>query len=747
MSMVSSPRSLRDISTIKSRSLTTLGILFALAWLLITFLQEDPRLFVFLGGVNLFITIISRIRARTHETLELEGKIIGFLIIWVLAFFFYRKKEENIVILDWVFQTEQLMVSFLVISFLVWFIISPKKTTQEIIFRLPPFYSNLVLNLWKLAVIFLFLVTFPALRFLSNYAVLFFLICGFFGLIVFYKRQYNINYIDIILNPIGLLISVFVGPLEASKWILLTIIFILLDQMDLDISTLLLMFSAIFVGFITLITMLTKLFLSSGVIESRVKENKTLIPQVIEEIQQMSTLEKITQFDEFYEVPKEIKIHREKEIINLNPGDLLFRLPFSPALEGKTGIFIFHLNKQKLLINIKKRRRWRRWTEHDLEKHKEIKKEVKNLNLSGSSFHRISAKRWEILQKELKPIGKDIFATSIGFEDSQELDTELVKVVQSSIIVQEQIRSRLRGVPAPRFERTRRMDYKTTLTDKSITIPNDLLEMKHIRENQEIEIIPGKDEYLFYARTKRSKEEKRNKKEIISKILITGAANGLGFSLAQIFLEKGHTVFAIDRAFLENLVELKEKYRNKLIIYEVDVTRENDIQRIANEIRKITTSIDILVNNAGIYLERERPDIEQIDFEKISKTLETNAIGPLKMTKHFLPLLRNSKSFKLIVNMSSEAGSISNQSRESEFGYCMAKAALNMQSKILNNRLKKEGIKVLTLAPGWFSSDMGGAEAPMTPLEAAENVVNTIFLDWNIDDPIFIDTDSFPMNW
>ncbi|MFX0124872.1 MAG: SDR family oxidoreductase [Candidatus Hodarchaeota archaeon] len=746
MSMVSSPRSLRDLSIIKHRSLTTLGILFALIWLLITFLQEDPMLFIFLGGFNLFITIISRIQARRHETLELEGKIIGFLIIWVLAFFFYGKKQENIVILNWIFQIEELMVSFLIISFLTWFIITPKKTTQEIIFRLPPFYSNLVLNLWKLAVIFLFLVTFPALRFLSNYAILFFLICGFFELIIFYKRQYNINYINIILNPIRLLFSVFAGPLEASKWIFLTIIFILLDQMDLDIGTLLLMFSAIFVGLITLITMLTKLFLSSGVVESRVKENKTLIPQVIEEIQQMYTLEKITQFNEFYEVPKEIKIHREKEIISFNSGDLLFRLPFNPALEEKTGIFIFHLNKQKLLINIEKERRWRRWTD-DLEKRKEMKKEVKNLNLSGSSFHRISPKRWEILQKELRPIEKDIFATSIGFEDSQELDIELVKVVQGSVAVQEQIRSRLRGVPAPRFKRTRRVDYKTTLIDKSITLPNDLLEMKRIRDNQEIEIIPGKDEYLFYARIKRSEEEKRDKKEIASKILITGAAKGLGFSLTQILLEKGHTVFAIDKAFFEDLDELKEKYRNKLVIYEVDVTKENEVQRTTDQIGKITRSIDILINNAGIYLERERPDIEQIDFEKISRTLETNAIGPLKMTKHFLPLLRNSKTFKLIVNISSEAGSISNQSRDSEFGYCMAKAALNMQSKILDNRLKKEGIKVITLAPGWFSSDMGGPEAPITPLEAAENVVNTIFLDWNIDDPIFIDTDSLPMNW
>jgi NAD(P)-dependent dehydrogenase (short-subunit alcohol dehydrogenase family) len=725
--------------------MTTLGVLFALAWLLITFLQEDPMLFTFLGIINLSITVLSRFQARRHDILELEGKIIGFLIIWLLAFLFYGHKEESVVILKSTLQIDEVMVSLLAITFLAWFVISPKNTTQEIIFRLPPFYSNLLLNLWKLSILFLFLVSLPAFRFLSSYAVFFFLTCGFFELIVFYKRQYSVNYVDIILNPIRLFFSVFAGPVEASKWILLTIIFILLDQMDLDISTLSLMAGAIFVGFITLITMLTKLFLSSGVIESRVKENKTLVPQVIEEIKQMSSLEKITQFDEFYEVPDQIKIDKDREVITFNSGDLLFRLPFSPELESKTGIFIFHLNKHKLQINLEKEHRWRRWA--DNAKSLEKQKEGKNLRLTGSSFHRISLESWEILQKRLKLIEKDSFVTAIGFENSQKLDTELVKVVQGSIIVQEQIRSRLRGVPAPKFEHSRRLNYPTTIIESSIPLSNDLVEMKHIKDGQEIEIIPGKDEYLFYARIKSVEGKKREKKEIMSKILITGASKGLGYSLAKIFLGKGHTVFAIDKKLNDSLNELKEKFINRLILYKVDVTRENEVQKVADEIGKITNSIDILINNAGIYLERDRSDVEQTDFEKISMTLETNAIGPLKITKHFLQLLRNSKTYKLIINVSSEAGSISNQSRDSEFGYCMAKAALNMQSKILFNRLKEEGIKVLAIDPGWYSSDMGGPEAPITPLEAAENVVKTIFLDWNINDPIFVDTDANPMNW
>jgi hypothetical protein len=42
---------------------------------------------------------------------------------------------------------------------------------------------------------------------------------------------------------------------------------------------------------------------------------------------------------------------------------------------------------------------------------------------------------------------------------------------------------------------------------------------------------------------------------------------------------------------------------------------------------------------------------------------------------------------------------------------------------------------------------MGGPEAPLTPEEAAENVVQTIFLEWVVDDPIFVDTNADIMSW
>lgn len=74
--------------------------------------------------------------------------------------------------------------------------------------------------------------------------------------------------------------------------------------------------------------------------------------------------------------------------------------------------------------------------------------------------------------------------------------------------------------------------------------------------------------------------------------------------------------------------------------------------------------------------------------------------------------------------MSSEAGSITSHADYiKRYDYCMSKAALNIQSVILQRYLKPEGIKVVLMHPGWVNTPMGGAEAPVSPEESAKGVV------------------------
>ena len=60
------------------------------------------------------------------------------------------------------------------------------------------------------------------------------------------------------------------------------------------------------------------------------------------------------------------------------------------------------------------------------------------------------------------------------------------------------------------------------------------------------------------------------------------------------------------------------------------------------------------------------------------------------------------------------------------FGYCMSKAALNMQSRLLDNYLKDSGFRVLAVHPGWMRTDMGGNNADIAPEEAALGICRIV---------------------
>ncbi len=219
-----------------------------------------------------------------------------------------------------------------------------------------------------------------------------------------------------------------------------------------------------------------------------------------------------------------------------------------------------------------------------------------------------------------------------------------------------------------------------------------------------------------------------------STVLITGANRGLGLALVREFLEKDFTVYSISRSVSESL-KILQRDHEKLICYAADVKDIARLKEIAHDFSKNDNAIDILINNAAVNLEPDPADIDALDIDTIMETFRINSVAPLSVIQIFLPLTQ-----RLIVNISSEAGSIETCWRDKEYGYCMSKAALNMASKILQNRLERDGIKVLAIHPQWFTSDMGGSEAPISPEESAVDVVKTILRDWSLEDPIYIDS-------
>ncbi len=229
-------------------------------------------------------------------------------------------------------------------------------------------------------------------------------------------------------------------------------------------------------------------------------------------------------------------------------------------------------------------------------------------------------------------------------------------------------------------------------------------------------------------------------------ILITGANRGLGLALTEQLLAGGHSLYGLSRHDSDGLEELQQKYPRTLRRYACDISEEASIRQVLLGVGQQTDALDIVLNNAAVHLDPDRLPLEEVDFSVYLPAFQANSVGPLMVAKYALPYLRKGER-KLIVNFSSEAGSIGACRRKSEYSYCMTKAALNMGSRILQNYLKAEGIKVITLQPGWFSSDMGGQAAPITPAEAAAPIVKLILDPPGLDAPMYVDSSGEELEW
>ncbi|MGD0724557.1 MAG: SDR family NAD(P)-dependent oxidoreductase [Spirochaetia bacterium] len=157
--------------------------------------------------------------------------------------------------------------------------------------------------------------------------------------------------------------------------------------------------------------------------------------------------------------------------------------------------------------------------------------------------------------------------------------------------------------------------------------------------------------------------------------------------------------------------------------------------------------LDLIINNAALlYRESAVNPIERIDLDAAAETLDVNALRPLRVLKHFLPLLYGGPR-AMVVNLSSEAGSIADCQRDAWYAYCMSKAALNMASMILQNYLREKGIKVLAVHPGWMRTRMGGEDAKYDTLESARAILELAEREWRMDGPVFVDHTGAPMRW
>ncbi len=179
-------------------------------------------------------------------------------------------------------------------------------------------------------------------------------------------------------------------------------------------------------------------------------------------------------------------------------------------------------------------------------------------------------------------------------------------------------------------------------------------------------------------------------------ILITGASSGMGYQTARILAEQGHRVYGAARR-VEKIEELAPYGVQAL---RLDITNEQSITQVVQELIEREGRIDVLINNAGYgYFGA----IEDVPISDAKHQFEVNIFGLARITQEVLPYMRAQKSGR-IVNLASVAGHVT-----LAFGawYNATKYALEAFSDALRMEVKPFGIDVVIIEPGAIRTDWG----------------------------------------
>jgi NAD(P)-dependent dehydrogenase (short-subunit alcohol dehydrogenase family) len=207
----------------------------------------------------------------------------------------------------------------------------------------------------------------------------------------------------------------------------------------------------------------------------------------------------------------------------------------------------------------------------------------------------------------------------------------------------------------------------------------------------------------------------------MKRAVITGANKGIGHEVARQLAAKGFHVFVSARNAKAGRKAAEEiaKQGGKVTFLEIDVADNDSVTTAAHKFSNVEDHLDVLVNNAGIIVDGDDAILE-ISDDLLRKTLETNTLGALRVTRAFAPLLRKSKAPR-VINVSSGGGQLTGGADGWAPAYCISKTALNSVTVQLAAALPKFAVN--SVCPGWVRTEMGGENASRSVEEGADTIV------------------------
>lgn len=184
--------------------------------------------------------------------------------------------------------------------------------------------------------------------------------------------------------------------------------------------------------------------------------------------------------------------------------------------------------------------------------------------------------------------------------------------------------------------------------------------------------------------------------------LVTGGARGLGKAMAEALAQVGANIIIADMELTSAQQTAKElaSFGGRTLGLQVDVTSEEQVRAMVDQIVGEFNELNVVINNAGIC---QKITVEEQSLEDWKKTMDVNVNGVFLVSKY------SGKQMKVqgggsIINMASMSSFIANT--EAQCAYNASKAAVDMMTKCMASEWAGNNIRVNAIAPGYMKTEM-----------------------------------------
>lgn len=205
----------------------------------------------------------------------------------------------------------------------------------------------------------------------------------------------------------------------------------------------------------------------------------------------------------------------------------------------------------------------------------------------------------------------------------------------------------------------------------------------------------------------------------MAKVIITGSSRGIGFEMAQLFADAGHSVLALSR----NVGPITDLQHKNIHAFSFDLAQPSDLKKLDAFIKKEWQQVDMLIHNAGKLVNKSFLETSMEEFKEV---YDVNVFGVAAITKLVVPFMGKGGH---VVTVSSMGGVQGSSKFPGLSAYSSSKGAVITMTELLAEEFKETGPSFNVLALGAVQTEMleeafPGYQAPVTAKQMAHYIMN-----------------------